>query len=67
LPGRTGLFTTAIVADGAEGKVALYFTGEQHAGENLADLLRHRVEASGTPLVMLDACPEITPKPKRNA
>lgn len=65
LPGRNGLFTTAIVAEGPEGKVALYFTGEQHAGENLADVLRHRVEASGRPLVMFDALSRNHPKAQR--
>lgn len=65
LPGRTGLFTTAIVAEGAEGKVALYFTGEQHAGENLADLLRHRAEAQAPPLVMFDALSRNHPKAQK--
>lgn len=64
LPGRTGLFTTAIVAEGEEGKVALYFTGEQHAGENLGDLLRHRAETVSPPTVMFDALTRNHPKAK---
>lgn len=65
LPGRTGLFTTAIVAEGAEGKVALYFTGEQHAGENLGDLLRHRAKTLSPPSVMFDALTRNHPKAKK--
>jgi hypothetical protein len=38
-PDRTGLFTTGIVACVATGPIALYSSGRQHAGENLADLL----------------------------
>lgn len=65
LPGRTGLFTTAIVCEGVEGRAALYFTGEQHAGENLADLLRHRAEGAGAPLVMFDALSRNHPKAQK--
>lgn len=65
LPGRTGLFTTAIVGEGDPGKVALYFTGEQHAGENLADLLRHRADSLGAPLVMFDGLSRNHPKAQR--
>lgn len=39
---RTGLFTTAIVSHHDEFKVALFFTGRNHAGENRADLIKHR-------------------------
>lgn len=62
LPGRTGNFTTAIVAESAEAKVSLYFTGEQHAGENLSDLLRHRAEALPPPKVMFDGLSRNHPK-----
>lgn len=65
LAGRTGLFTTAIVAEAQEGKVALYFTGEQHAGENLADLLRHRAESVGPPKLMFDALSRNHPKAQK--
>jgi len=61
LPGRTGTFTTALVGEGLEGKVALYFTGEKHAGENLADLLKQRV-AKEPPIVMFDALSRNVPK-----
>jgi transposase len=39
---RTGVFTSGIVPTGAGKKIALYFTGRQHAGENLADVLKRR-------------------------
>ena len=36
---RTGVFTSGIVSINAGFKVALFFTGRKHAGENLAELL----------------------------
>ena len=42
---RTGLFTSGIVSTRPGQKIALYFTGRQHAGENLRDVLAHRAEA----------------------
>ena len=40
---RTGVFTSGIVAISEARKIALYFTGPQHAGENLAAILRRRL------------------------
>jgi hypothetical protein len=40
--GRTGTFTSGIVSIWREWKIALYFTGWKHAGENLADVLKQR-------------------------
>jgi transposase len=51
---RTGIFTTGIVSVGADHRVALFFTGRQHAGENFADVLRHRAEGLGPPIQMCD-------------
>lgn len=43
MPERTGIFTTGILATAAEDKkIALFFTGRRHAGENLAKLLEQR-------------------------
>ena len=39
---RTGVFTSGIVSTASGRKIALYFTGRQHAGENLADVLKQR-------------------------
>ncbi len=54
-PDRTGLFTTGIVSVGEDRRIALFFTGRKHAGENLADLLVQRSEELSAPLQMCDA------------
>jgi hypothetical protein len=41
-PGRTGLFTSGVVSTRDGLRIALFFSGRQHAGENLADVLKHR-------------------------
>jgi hypothetical protein len=41
---RTGVFTSGIVSTASGRKIALYFTGRQLAGENLADVLKRRAE-----------------------
>jgi hypothetical protein len=40
----------------------LYFTGRQHAGENLRDVLEHRVAELARPIQMCDALSRNTPK-----
>ena len=40
-PPRTGMYTTVLQFEG-EHAICLYFTGRQHAGENLDDILAHR-------------------------
>jgi transposase len=52
---RTGMFTTGIVSRKAGRDIALFFTGKQHAGENLADVLRRRAAELDTPIQMCDA------------
>ena len=60
---RTGIFSTGIVSELAGGhRVALYFTGRQHAGENIADLLTMRDAASGPPMQMCDGLEHNEPK-----
>jgi transposase len=54
LPDRTGLFTTGIVARTTAGPIALFASGRQHAGENLADLLDRRDPALAPPMQMCD-------------
>lgn len=54
LPERTGLFTTGIVARTDAGPIALFASGRQHAGENLADLLDLRDPTLGPPMQMCD-------------
>jgi hypothetical protein len=55
LAGRTGLFTSGVVATRDGHRLALFFSGRQHAGENLADVLRHRFEELQRPIQMCDA------------
>jgi len=52
---RTGVFTTGIVAAGEGHRIALFFTGRQHAGENLADVLARRAADLSPPIQMSDA------------
>ena len=39
-PERTGVFTSGLVWIVQERRIALYFTGCKHAGENLAEVLK---------------------------
>jgi hypothetical protein len=54
-PDRTGMFTSGIVSTREGRKIALFFTGRKHAGENLADVLAHRAAELGPPIQMCDA------------
>lgn len=59
---RTGMFTTGIVALTAQAKIALFFTGRQHAGENIRDVLLQRASALGPPIQMCDGLDRNLPK-----
>jgi hypothetical protein len=59
---RTGVFTSGIVATSQGRKIALYFTGRQHAGENLADVLKQRAAELRPPIQMSDALSRNVPK-----
>jgi transposase len=59
---RTGVFTSGIVSTAQGRKIALYFTGRQHAGENLADVLKQRPVAAGPVIQMSDALSWNAPK-----
>jgi hypothetical protein len=52
---RTGVFTSGIVATSDGHKIALFFTGRKHAGENLAKVLAHRTQELSAPIQMCDA------------
>ena len=52
---RTGLFTSGVVSTCEGRRIVLFFSGRQHAGENLADVLRHRSEELQQPIQMCDA------------
>ncbi len=51
---RTGVFTSGIVSVGEGHRIALFFTGREHAGENLEKVLAERVEELGPPIQMCD-------------
>lgn len=51
---RTGIFTTGIVSKVDDKKIALFFTGRKHAGENFDDLLNQREADRSPPLQMCD-------------
>jgi transposase len=59
---RTGMFTSGIVSTRQGQRVALYFTGRQHAGENFARVLAHRSEGLSPPIQMCDALSRNLPK-----
>lgn len=59
---RTGIFTSGIVSTRAGQKIALFFTGRKHAGENLATVLAQRAKELGPPIQMCDALSRNLPK-----
>lgn len=52
---RSGLYTSGVVSTREGRRIALFFSGRKHAGENLADVLQHRVAALDPPIQMCDA------------
>ena len=59
---RKGIFTTGILSMVNNQKIALFFTGRKHAGENLADLLQQRQSDLSPPIQMCDALSRNTTK-----
>jgi transposase len=59
---RTGVFTTGIVAMAQGRRMALFFSGDKHAGENLADVLKRRAAGLPPPIQMCDALSRNAPK-----
>ncbi len=53
-PKRTGLFTSGVVAVSSGVRIALFFSGRRHAGENLSEVLQHRAEELAAPIQMCD-------------
>jgi transposase len=51
---RTGIFTTGILAEVDGHRIALFFTGRKHAGENLDTVLDQRQEGLPVPIQMSD-------------
>ena len=61
-PERTGVFTSGIISVRGGYRVALFFTGRKHAGENLADVLKRRPAELSPPIQMCDALSRNLPK-----
>jgi hypothetical protein len=60
---RTGLFTSGIVSTTRQGqRIALFFTGRNHAGENLARVFVQRAKGLTPPIQMSDALSRNVPK-----
>ena len=60
--GRKGVYTTGLISKLGRNRVALFITGMQHAGENLADLLKRRMADLPKPIQMCDAAAANTSK-----
>ena len=61
-PGRTGLFTSGVVATREGRRIALFFSGRRHAGENLQEVLRRRATDLPPPIQMCDALSRNRPR-----
>lgn len=61
-PERTGVFTSGIISIRQGCRIALFFTGRKHAGENLEDVLRRRPVGLSPPIQMCDALSRNLPK-----
>ncbi len=59
---RKGVFTTGVLSVKDCQDIALYFTGNRHAGENTGELLRSRDPTSDPPIQMCDALSRNIPK-----
>jgi len=52
---RKGIFTTGLVSRWQDHQIALFRTGNRHAGENLNELLKRRATGLAPPIQMCDA------------
>ena len=52
---RCGLFTSGVVSTRDGRRIALFFSGRKHAGENLKDVLAERAAELAPPIQMCDA------------
>jgi transposase len=59
---RTGLFTSGIVSTQQGQRIALFFTGRRHAGENFAQVLAQRAAGLPPPIQMADGLSRNFPK-----
>ncbi len=59
---RTGVFTSGIVSTRQGQRIALFFTGRRHAGENFAQVLAQRAAGLPPPIQMADGLSRNFPK-----
>lgn len=59
---RTGIFTTGVLAKADGRELALFFTGNQHAGERMEKILKTREAGRVIPKLMCDALSRNRPK-----
>jgi len=60
--GRKGIFTSGFASIAGDIKIALFFTGRSHAGENMNDLLAKRSGELAAPIQMCDGLSRNVPK-----
>jgi hypothetical protein len=60
---RVGMFTTAMISVVDKREIALFFTGRNHAGENIVKLLEKRTAGLAPPILMSDGSSR-NPPPK---
>ena len=60
--GRKGIFTSGFASIAGNTKIALFFTGRNHAGENMNDLLTKRRGELPAPIQMCDGLSRNIPK-----
>src|SRR5665811_303944 len=61
-PGRKGIFTSGFLSIADSIKIALFFTGHNHAGENMAKILGKRSDDLGPVIQMCDGLSRNIPK-----
>ena len=59
---RKGMFTTGIISQVGEHRIFLYFTGRNHAGENLQRILQERIDGLTSPTHVSDRSSSNPPK-----
>ena len=59
---RKGIFTSGFLSIAGDTKIALFFTGHNHAGENMAKILAKRSDELSPPIQMCDGLSRNIPK-----
>lgn len=62
VPERKGTFTSGVISAREGRRIALFFSGSRHAGENLQAVLRRRAAELGPPIQMCDALSRNLPR-----